>query len=434
MFDRVTIQVKAGDGGDGSASLRHEKYVAKGGPDGGDGGRGGSVYVRADPSVNTLLQYRYKRSFKAERGGPGRRKKQHGRAGDDLVLSVPVGTVVHDGASGEVIADLTTAGERALVARGGRGGLGNTHFATSTYQTPRFAELGEPGEERSVRLELKLIADVALVGYPNAGKSTLISAISAARPKIGAYPFTTLEPVLGVVAVPDSDESFVVADVPGLIEGAHAGTGLGHDFLRHVERTRALVYVVDGSGQEGRSPLHDLDVVRREIGLHDPELLSRPSLVAFNKMDLPEARENWEEFSRAVRERGLEAVPVSAAAHTGLAELVRVMSSALAQAPAIRRFVEAEPEGEVLHPRPVDSERFDIRRKGVRTWQVEGPTIERIAVMTDTGNVEAVRRLEREMNRTGVTRALEEAGIEPGHVVRIGGVELEWGDSTQGRS
>lgn len=426
MYDRAKIEVRAGAGGSGSASLRHEKFAARGGPDGGDGGRGGSVYVMADPNVNTLLSYRYKRHFKAESGTAGSKQKKHGKAGNDLVLTVPVGTVVYDEGSGAPVADLTEPGERVLVARGGRGGLGNTHFSTSTYQTPRFAERGEPGQERALRLELKLLADVALVGFPNAGKSTLLTAISAATPKIGDYPFTTLEPQLGVVSVPGAEQTFVVADIPGLIEGAHTGAGLGDEFLRHIERTRVLLFVLDGSGQEARSPLEDLEVLRRELALYTPEMIGKPGLIAFNKIDMPEAQANWEAMQDDLRATGMEALPISGAGRVRLESLIFKLAEMVERAPAPGRFAQQVDEA-TLRPSGVDTSRYEIHRKGKQTWQVTGPSIERIAVMTDLGNEEAVRRLEREMDRLGITRDLEEAGIGDGHLLRIGSVEIQWG-------
>lgn len=427
MYDRATIEVRAGAGGNGSASLRREKFVPKGGPDGGDGGRGGSVFIQADESVNTLLAYRYTRLFKAQPGGQGLKQKRHGKAGQDLTLTVPVGTVVVDESTGQIVADLTEPGQTIQVARGGRGGLGNTHFSTSSYQTPRFAERGEPGEVRKLTLELKLLADVALVGFPNAGKSTLLSVLSAATPKIGNYPFTTLEPMLGVVAVPGSEDAFVMADIPGLVEGAHEGVGLGDEFLRHIERTRVLLYVLDGSGQEGRSPEQDLHVLRREISLYRPELADRPYLIAFNKMDMTEAQEHWAELTLPEEADRSRLIPVSGAAQIGLDELRLRLAQELEQAPAPARFL-PEQDQEVLRPQGVDATRFEIRRKGPRTWQVNGPSIERMAVMTDMENEEAVRRLERELDRLGITRQLEEAGIEDGHLLRIGQVEIDWGE------
>lgn len=427
MYDRATIEVIAGTGGNGSASLRHEKNAAKGGPDGGDGGRGGSVYVEADESLNTLHTFRYKRVFKAQHGGQGLKQKQHGKAAEDLVLKVPAGTVVHDADTGETLADLTEHGERVMVARGGRGGLGNTHFKTSSYQTPRFAERGEPGQERRLRFELKLLADVALVGFPNAGKSTLLSTISAATPKIGNYPFTTLEPVLGVVAVPGSEDSFVVADIPGLVEGAHEGVGLGDEFLRHIERTRVLLYVVDGSGQEGRSPVGDFETLQRELAAYQPEMAQKPALVAFNKVDMPEAQENLASFRAQIAVDDITVLAVSGAARVGLETLVLRLAQMLESAPPPHRFAPKR-EQTVLHPNPVDSSRFAIKRQADGTWHVTGPTIERIAVMTDMENDEAVRRLERELNRLGITRALESAGIQYGDVLQIGAVEIDWGE------
>ncbi|MEJ7653719.1 MAG: GTPase ObgE [Chloroflexia bacterium] len=426
MYDRARIEVTAGTGGAGSASLRREKFVPHGGPDGGDGGRGGSVYLVADPNSNTLLSYRYKRRYKAVSGGAGSKQKKHGKAGRELLLTVPVGTVVYDDATGAVVADLLEPGERALVARGGRGGLGNTHFSTSTYQTPRFAEKGEPGEVKMIRLELKLLADIALVGFPNAGKSTLLSVLSAATPKIGDYPFTTLEPNLGVVQVPGTEDSFVIADIPGLIEGAHRGVGLGDEFLRHVERTRVLLYVLDGSGLEGRSPLDDFNVLRKEIELYQTTLADRPSVVAFNKIDTPEAQALLEDMRPHAAALGYDLLPISGAARIGLDELVFRLARELESAPPGGRFAPPQSD-DVLRPQPIDHGRFEIERKGKRTWAISGPSIERLAVMTDMSNYEAVRRLEREMDRMGVNRRLEEAGVEPGHVLRIGKVEIDWG-------
>jgi GTP-binding protein len=301
--DHVKIFVRAGDGGAGSLHFRREKYVPKGGPDGGDGGRGGSVYVVADPSLNTLYHYVHHRHHRAEGGGNGSQGRRHGSAGNDLLLRVPVGTVVHDGESGETLGEVLTPGQRLLVARGGRGGLGNTHFATPTYQAPRIAEKGEPGEERTLLLELKLIADVGIVGRPNAGKSTLLQAITAARPKIADYPFTTLSPNLGVVV--SDDYSFVVADIPGLIEGAHHGLGLGHEFLRHVERTTVLIHLVDGADGDVDAVLGHIDAINTELALYSADLEARPQVVGVNKIDLPDARANWPGLEAALAARGL---------------------------------------------------------------------------------------------------------------------------------
>src|SRR6266566_2100989 len=310
FLDRVKIFVKAGAGGDGAATFRQEAHVPRGGPDGGDGGRGGSIHVRVDAGQTTLRDFRYKHHFKATSGGRGERARRHGSAGDDLTLDVPPGTAIFDDETGELLADLVAVGQTAMIARGGRGGLGNTHFKTSTHQAPKHAQKGEPGDEHWLRLELRLIADIGLVGLPNAGKSTLLAALTAARPKIADYPFTTLEPNLGVMDIGDDERRPTIADVPGLIEGASSGAGLGHAFLRHIERTRILVHVVDGSG---RDPGWDYEVISDELAAHDPALLEKPTIVAFNKLDLPAAQDAWPAFRRAREAEGLPAVAISAA-------------------------------------------------------------------------------------------------------------------------
>src|SRR3954470_23155307 len=316
FLDRVKIWVDAGDGGDGAATFRQEAHVPRGGPDGGDGGRGGSIHLRVDPGQTTLRDFQYRHHFKATPGGRGTRSRRHGKAGDDLVLDVPPGTAVYDDDSGALVAHLVAVGHRAMVARGGRGGLGNTHFKTSTHQAPKHAQKGEPGAEGWLRLELRLIADIGLVGLPNAGKSTILAALTAATPKIADYPFTTLEPNLGVMELGELDERRpTIADVPGLIEGASSGAGLGHAFLRHVERTRVLVHVVDGAS---RDPEWDHSVIREELFAHDPALLKKPLLVALNKIDLPAAADAWPAFRRARAAEGVDAVAISATAGEGL--------------------------------------------------------------------------------------------------------------------
>jgi GTP-binding protein len=318
FIDLARIHIKAGDGGNGCVAFRREKFVPKGGPSGGDGGRGGDVVLVADPDLNTLLPFRYRRRFAAGRGGHGEGSSRSGRSGEDRAISVPVGTTVYDGASGTQLADLTVPGQRLTVARGGRGGRGNAHFATPTRRAPRTAEPGSAGEERVIRLELRLIADVGLVGLPNAGKSSLLARISAARPKVAAYPFTTTEPVLGVVPMPAAP-GIVVADVPGLIEGAHRGAGLGQQFLRHITRTRLLVHVVDLAGED---PLQQLATVERELALFAPAFRTRPTIVAGNKIDLPEARARWPAFKADLEGRGMTAVPISAATGEGIPALL----------------------------------------------------------------------------------------------------------------
>src|SRR5215210_273024 len=356
FLDRATINVRAGDGGDGAATFRREAHVPRGGPDGGDGGRGGSVYLVVDPGETTLIDFRFKHHFRADSGGRGTGSKRHGKAGRDLEISVPPGTGVYAEPGGDLLADLVATGQRVMVARGGRGGLGNVHFATATHRTPRHAQKGEPGEERALRLELRLIADVGLVGLPNAGKSTLLAALTAATPKIADYPFTTLEPNLGVLdlgAAAEGDERRpTIADVPGLIEGASGGAGLGHAFLRHVERTRVLVHVVDMAAAD---PEADYGTIREELRLHDPALLEKRILVAGNKLDLPGATERLEGFRQARHAEGLRVVGVSATAGVGLEELVAAIAELL---PSAEEMVESsDPAGVVVH-------RFDSARDG----------------------------------------------------------------------
>lgn len=330
MFvDRVKIYVKAGSGGNGCVSFRREKYVPAGGPDGGDGGHGGNVIISVSPRLHTLLDLRQRKHYNAENGRAGRGKNQHGRDGDDVVIEVPPGTVVCDSSSGEVMADLVSPGESVVVAAGGKGGKGNARFATATRQTPRYAQPGLAGEERWIDLELKLIADVGFVGLPNAGKSTLLSRISAARPKIADYPFTTTRPNLGVVDLGEG-RSFVAADIPGLIEGAHTGSGLGHEFLRHIERTKVLVHVVDlAGGGEGHDPVKDFETVNSEMRLHNPRLAESPMIVAGNKMDLPDAQGRYEQVRNALGKLGFETYPISAVTGEGITGLLRAIAREL---------------------------------------------------------------------------------------------------------
>ncbi|BAF59014.1 predicted GTPase [Pelotomaculum thermopropionicum SI] len=419
FYDRARIFVKGGDGGNGCVAMRREKYVPEGGPWGGDGGRGGNVILRADGGLRTLVDFRYKRHYKAERGRHGEGKNMHGASGEDLVIRVPAGTVVKDAATGELIADLVRDGQEAVVARGGRGGRGNARFVTPQNRAPRMAEKGEPGEERWLDLELKLLADVGLVGFPNAGKSTLISRVSAARPKIASYPFTTITPNLGVVRV-DDGRSFVMADIPGLIEGAHKGAGLGHDFLRHVERTRLLVHVLDTAGSEGRDPVQDFLVTNRELSLYNPALGRRPQVIAANKMDLDGAAENLARLKEAYGGK-YEIFPVSAVTGQGLEALVYRVSALLEEIPAGAAVPEAL-ERPVIHQA---GPRFTVcREEGV--FLVGGKEIERHVVMTDLKNEEAVERLQRIIRRMGIEEALKEAGIKDGDTVRIGDYEFEY--------
>jgi GTPase len=421
FLDRVKIWVQAGSGGDGAATFRREAHVPRGGPDGGDGGRGGSVYLVVDPGQTTLRDFQYRHHFKAEAGGRGERARRHGKAGQDLRLSVPPGTAVHDDASGELLADLVAQGQEAMVARGGRGGLGNTHFKTATHQAPRHAQKGEPGEEHWLRLELRLIADVGLVGLPNAGKSTLLAALTAAHPKIADYPFTTLEPNLGVLDLGEDDERRpTIADVPGLIEGANAGAGLGHAFLRHVERTRVLIHVVDGSA---RDPEWDYTVIRDELEAHDPLLRGKPMLVAFNKLDLTAAAGAWPSFRSARLAAAVPAVGISAATGDGIDRLRTALADLL---PPIEELeAPPEPSGVVVHRVDTMADTFVVERED-GAYRVRGKRIERIAAQTNFDNEESAERFQRDLARLGIEDELRRAGVRPGDTVRIGRAELEW--------
>jgi GTP-binding protein len=422
FLDRVKINVRAGDGGDGAATFRREAHVPRGGPDGGDGGRGGSVYLAVDPGETTLRDFQFRHHFKATHGGRGERARRHGAAGHDLVIGVPPGTAVLDDASGELLADLVAAGQQVMVARGGRGGLGNTHFKTATHQAPKHAQKGEPGTERWVRLELRLIADVGLVGLPNAGKSTLLAAVTAATPKIADYPFTTLEPNLGVMDLGDDDERRpTIADVPGLIEGASSGAGLGHAFLRHVERTRVLVHMVDGSS---RDPEWDHGVIREELEAHDPALLGKPMLVAFNKIDLPAAADAWPAFRAGRARDGQEVVAISASTGEGLDAFRERLATLLP--PAAELEAPPEPAGVVVHRIEATSDGFAVEPEEAGAFRVRGKRIERIAAQTNFDVEESAERFQRDLERMGIEAELRRAGIQPGDLVRIGQAELEW--------
>ncbi|HEC34560.1 MAG TPA: GTPase ObgE [Chloroflexi bacterium] len=418
MFtDEAIIHVKAGDGGNGVVAFRREKYVPFGGPAGGDGGKGGDVVLYVDPGLNTLHRFTRKRRFRAGRGEHGRGKNQHGASGADMRVPVPPGTVVRDADTGWLLADLTESGQEVVVARGGRGGRGNARFATSTNQAPRIAENGEPGEERTLRLELKLLADVGLVGKPNAGKSTLLAAVTAARPKIAPYPFTTLQPHLGVVAL-DEHTDFVLADIPGLIEGASKGKGLGHEFLRHVERTRILLHLLDGSTED---PLGDFVAINAELAAFGHGLAEKPQLVAFNKMDLAEARARFSGVHEALRAQGYEVFPISGLTQEGVRDLLWR---------AAQRLVELPREPAYVHEVPVfqleDDERVFWVEREEDGWRVRGRRVERLAAMTPLELDEAVYRLHRVLEAMGVLDALRDAGVQPGDTVRVGEAELVW--------
>jgi len=419
MFvDHAKIYVRGGDGGNGIVAFRREKYVPMGGPSGGDGGRGGSVIFVADEGLTTLMDFKYRHHFKAVRGAHGQGKNMHGAGGEDLLVKVPVGTVIKDDDNGQVIADLTEHGQEAVVARGGRGGRGNARFATAINKAPSVSENGEPGEEKWIRLELKLLADVGLVGFPNAGKSTLIARISAARPKIADYPFTTLVPNLGVV-VTKSKESFVVADIPGLIEGAHQGSGLGHEFLRHIERTRVLLFVLDTAQTEGRDVLEDYRILRRELELYRPDLKERPYLIAANKLDVPEAQVNYE---RLQAEFGDRVYAISAVSGLGVEALVeetfRLLQTVprdmvVGEEPVVRRFEEEEP--------------FMIANvNGV--FEVSGKRIEKLLTMTNFNTDEGLQRFQRIVEKMGLEEALRKKGIKAGDTVKIRDLEFEYSE------
>jgi GTP-binding protein len=416
FFDEVKIHVEAGAGGNGCVSFRREKYVPLGGPNGGSGGRGGNVYLEADRHLNTLINFKGRRHFKAQRGGHGKGKNMHGQNGEDTRLLVPPGTVVRDAETGEPLADLATSGQKTVVASGGRGGLGNAAFASPTNKAPRIAERGDPGEARWLTLELKLIADVGILGCPNAGKSTLLAAVSAARPKIADYPFTTLVPNLGMVSVDDRD--FVMVDIPGLIEGAHEGAGLGHEFLRHIERTKMLIHLLDGAAED---PLQDLDDINEELRLFNPQLANKPQLVVLNKMDLPQAQELWPLVKEEMEGRGVMVCSISAVTGSGVREMLYLVLQLLDSLPE----EEPAPEKIAIFRPPEEDEGFTIAVED-DGFRIKGKQVERLVARTDWQYEESVRRLHRTLEKMGVTKALEKAGVEEGDSVHVGDAELEW--------
>ena len=420
FVDKVRISVKAGDGGNGAVTFHREKYVAAGGPDGGDGGGGGSIVLRADDSLSTLLDFRYKRKYAASNGANGQGGRKSGKDGADLVIRVPRGTLVRDAASGAIMKDLSDD-EPFTLCKGGRGGWGNAHFATPTRQVPRFAKGGLPGESREVVLELKLLADVGLVGFPNAGKSTLLSVVSRARPKIADYPFTTLTPNLGVVWV-DEGASFVMADIPGIIEGASEGAGLGRDFLRHIDRCRLLVHVVDVSGGDDRDPAEDFDAVNRELEQYSPDLARRPQIVAANKMDILPDEGLLDRLRARAGELGYPVVPVSAAAHQGVRELIEKISAALRNLPPVAVY---EPEyvpesGPDLDAPP------EITRRDDGAWVLEGPWLRRVMSNVNFADYESRMYFDRTLRKAGVFTRLEELGIQDGDTVALYDFEFEY--------
>ena len=423
FIDRAKISIKAGDGGDGMSSFHREKYVVKGGPDGGDGARGGNIILVADRNMNTLLDFRYKKKFKAERGGAGEDNNKYGRKAENIIVKVPVGTLVFDDESNDLIADLVEEGQSVVAARGGRGGRGNARFPNSVNRAPTFAEHGEPGEERKLRLELKLLADVGLVGYPSVGKSSIIATVSAARPDIAAYHFTTLTPVLGIVKIDDTT-NFVMADIPGLIEGAHEGKGLGYEFLRHIERTRLIIHVLDVSGMEGRDPLEDYRKINAELAAYSDFLAGRPQIVAANKMDLPDAQANFPAIEATLKAQGCEVFPVSAATGEGLKALIQRCAELLATMP--KDVTPAVPM--VVTPTESTDGEFAIRRDDSGAYIVEGKNIERLVAMTRFSDEESLQRFQNILRRSGIDAALRERGIKEGDTVRIREMEFDFSE------
>ena len=422
MFvDKAVITVAAGKGGNGAVAFHREKYVAAGGPDGGDGGKGGNIVLVSDENMSTLMDFRYKRKYTAPNGGDGQGALKSGRDGADLVIRVPVGTVVRDKATGAVIHDMSDR-QPFVLAKGGRGGWGNKHFATPTRQVPRFAKPGMEGQKREVVLELKLLADVGLVGFPNVGKSTLLAAVSRAHPKIADYHFTTLYPNLGVVWAAEG-ESFVMADIPGIIEGAAEGAGLGHDFLRHIERCRLLIHVVDASGSEGRDPIRDYEAINAELKQYSPALAERPQLVAANKVDLDPEGEALQRFRTYIAEKGLPLFEISAATGEGLRLLTLAAAAALQKLPPIPVFEEEYVEPEEAPPTP---EELSVRRQDADLWTVEGPWLERLLNRVNLSDSEGRMYFDRTLRASGVFDRLEDLGVQEGDTISMYNWEFEY--------
>ncbi len=417
FFDQVKIYVKGGDGGNGVSSFRREKFVPRGGPDGGSGGRGGHVIFEVDPQLNTLLHFKRRSHFKARRGEHGRGKDQQGARGKDWIVPVPPGTIVRHAETDEIMADLTEPNQQFIVARGGKGGRGNAAFRTSVRQAPRMAERGLPGQELWVKLELKLIADVGIVGVPNAGKSTLLASVSAAKPKIANYPFTTLQPNLGVVLVDDRD--FVIADIPGLIEGAHHGVGLGHQFLRHVERTRLLIHLLDGASAD---PLADFEQINEELAQYNPELAKKPQIIVLNKRDLPSAHNFWPAVQARASDLDFPAMFVSAVTQSGVQKLMRLTADKLASIPKTKPMDIPEIPVFTLEE---ETEAFTLS-KDADGYHVNGQSIQRLVAQTYWDIDEAVDRVQMKLEKMGVLEALRQAGVEPGDAVFLDNMELEW--------
>ncbi len=438
MFvDKVRIYVKGGDGGNGMVAFRREPYVPDGGPAGGDGGKGGDLIFQVDEGLRTLVDFRFKKHFRAANGEHGRSKNQHGAKGDHLIVRVPPGTVVTDVETGQVLADLVTHGEQAVIAQGGRGGRGNTRFANARFKAPDVAEKGEPSKEIQVELELKLLADVGLVGFPSVGKSTILSVVSAAKPKIAEYHFTTITPNIGVVKVDDAN-SFVMADLPGLIEGAHEGVGLGHQFLRHVERTRIIVHVVDMAAIDGREPFRDYQQINAELALYNPKLIDRPQFIVANKMDMPQAEEHLQTFMEKLREEykndgkdvdDIRIYKISALSRQGLDALLRDIADKLNTLPNILLYEQTEDKEDEYRIYRAEAEEaaFTISREN-NTFIVQGERLEKLVQMTDFSREDSVNRFARILKGIGVDDALRKAGAQDGDTIRILEMEFDFVD------
>ncbi len=423
MFtDYVKIIAKAGNGGNGAISFRREKYVAAGGPDGGDGGKGGDIYFEVDPDSNTLIDFRYNKKFKAENGKNGEGAHKYGKSGEDLYIKVPIGTIIRDAKTNKVLADLSYEGQKELILAGGRGGKGNSHFATSTRQAPRFAQDGEKGEEKELILELKLLADVGLIGFPNVGKSTFLSMTTSATPKIADYHFTTLEPNLGVVKT-DYGDSFVIADIPGIIEGASEGTGLGLQFLRHIERTRLLLHVIDVSGSEGRNPVEDFYTINKELKQYSEKLSQRKQIIVANKIDVMLDENLYTKLEKVAKENGLEIYKISAATGEGISELIKHVSKILKTLPK-EDLIEVEDKKVYILE---DEDDYTIEKEDGK-FVIKGEAVERIMRRVNIEDNESLYYFQKSLDNLGVNQKLKEMGIHDGDIVKIDDYELEWED------
>ena len=421
FIDRARIFVQSGKGGDGMSSFRHEKFVPKGGPNGGDGGQGGNVVLVADRNVNTLVDFRFRRLFKAKPGGKGEGSNKYGRNAEDLLITVPLGTIVKDEETGQIMADLSRDGQQAIVAKGGRGGRGNWHFRTSANRTPTFAERGEPGEERWLRLELKVLADVGLLGYPSVGKSSILRKVSAAQPEVAAYHFTTLNPILGVVDLPDH-RSFVMADIPGLIDGASEGVGLGHDFLRHIERTKILIHVLDVSGMEGRDPIEDYEKINAELAKYSEKLSRKLQIVAANKIDLlTDDSDNLERLMDYMAAKGIEVYPICAVSGDGMDKLLERAWTLLEE-----YVEEADETTEEVVYKAQNKPDFEVTRDTDGAFVITGARIENLVAMTNFDDDQSLRRFQRIWRYMELDKLLQEHGIQDGNTVRIYAMEFEY--------